>query len=138
MAENWSMNVGVIADQKNLNVPAGASASDYIFDLTFSPLVHFPQEKLEIVVGPMLGTFLEKGSASIGTTSADSWAYGWDFGANLGLLFPVGQKVEVGGLLSFLIRDPAKACLTSGGNETCSSSGLTSAKTLGFALAAMF
>ena len=138
MAENWSMNVGFIGDQVNLHTTPGGSASDYFIDLAFSPLLHFPQEKLEIVVGPMLGTFLEKGSSSSGLQSTDRWSYGWDFGANLGLLFPVGAKAEVGGLLSFLIRDPAKICLTTAGNETCLSSGLTSAKTLGFALAAMF
>ena len=130
MGENWSLNVGFAFDKVNWDVP---NASDYVFDLGFNPLLHFPNGKLEIVAGPVLGVFLDKGSA----LAADTWTYGWTLGANAGLLFPVGSKVRLGGLVNFFLRNPIKACVTANGNDTCLSSGLSSPKVLALSVAAI-
>lgn len=131
MGENWSLNVGFAFDKKNLS---GGGASDYVFDLGFSPLIHFPMEKLEIVAGPALGAFLDKASGG----SIDIWQYGWAIGVNAGVLVPVGSKVKLGGLLNFELRNPMKTCITQNGNNVCGSEGLDSQKALALTLAAMF
>jgi hypothetical protein len=134
MAENWSLNVGFAFDKVNMDA---ANASNYFFDIGFNPLLHFPLEKLEIVAGPVLGIFLDKGSAELGTVSIDTWAYGWTAGVNAGLLFPVGPKVRLGGLVNFFVRNPLKFCVTANGTDTCPSSGIDSNKVLAVSLAAM-
>jgi hypothetical protein len=134
MGENWSLNVGFAFDKVNWDVP---TASDYVFDLGFNPLFHFPNGKLEIVAGPVLGVFLDKGAVGTGTIASDIWTYGWTLGANAGLLFPVGSKVRLGGLLNFFLRNPIKACYTANGTDTCQSNGLNSAKVLALSVAAI-
>ncbi len=113
------------------------NASNYVFDLGFNPLFHFPNGKLEIVAGPVLGVFLDKGAWEPGTVVADTWTYGWTLGANAGLLFPVGSKVRLGGLLNFFLRNPIKACFTANGSDNCLSDGLTSPKVLALSVAAI-
>ena len=132
MGEAWSLNVGFAFDKVNWDVP---NASDYVFDLGFNPLFHFPNGKLEIVAGPVLGVFLDKGAVEAGTLVTDTWTYGWTLGANAGLLFPVGSKARVGGLLNFFLRNPIKACIT--GADMCLSEGLTSPKVLALSVAAI-
>ena len=66
MGENWSLNVGFAFDKVNLD---GPNASRCVFDLGFNPLIHFPLEKLELVVGPILAVFLDKGAAGTGNFS---------------------------------------------------------------------
>jgi hypothetical protein len=139
MAENWSLNVGADFDIANVNAPAGSSVSAYFLDIGFNPLIHLPLPKLELVAGPVVGTWAEYGHSSAFALSVDSWSYGWTIGANAGLLFPVGAHTEVGGLVSFLLREPLKVCdSASSGTDRCFSDNLQSAKTLALALAAMF
>lgn len=134
MGEFWSLNVGFAFDKLNWDVP---NASDYVFDLGFNPLFHFPNGKLEIVAGPVLGVFLDKGAVGAGALSSDIWTYGWTLGANAGLLFPVGSKVRLGGLLNFFLRNPIKACFTANGSDMCISEGLNSPKVLALSIAAI-
>jgi hypothetical protein len=134
MAELLSLNVGFAFDKANLETP---NTSAYIFDVGFNPLFHFPQERLEIVAGPVGGIFLNKGSAGGGGQTADIWEYGWTVGANAGLFFRVGSKVHLGGLLNFFLRNPMKSCVTANGTDTCLSSGLNSQKAFALSLAAM-
>ena len=138
MGENWSLNVGFAFDRINLDVPPGASASDYVLDLGFHPLIHFPQEKFEILAGPILGSFFNKTNIGSGAFAIDSWAYGWTIGANLGVMVPVGTKVHLGGLFNFILRNPLKACVTMGGTDNCGTDNLPSAKVIALAAAAMF
>jgi hypothetical protein len=138
MGENWSLNVGLAFDRLNLDVPSGVSASDYVFDLGFHPLIHFPQEKFEILAGPIVGSFFNKASIGSGAFAIDSWAYGWTIGANLGAMVPVGAKVHLGGLFNFVLRNPLKACVTMGGTDTCGTDNLSSEKVIALAAAAMF
>ena len=134
LTELLSLNVGFAFDMVNLEAP---NASDYVFDIGFSPLFHFPLEKLEIVAGPIAGVFLDKGAAGSGSFMVDTWAYGWTAGANAGLMFPVGSKVRLGGLANFFLRSPMKVCVTAGGTDTCGSDNLPSQKVLSLAFAAI-
>jgi hypothetical protein len=134
IAEHFSANVGLAFDKVTVNTP---TASDYVFDFGFNPLLHFPLEKLEIVAGPVVGVFVDKGAVGSGTFATDTWAYGWTLGANAGLLFPVGSKVRVGGLVNLFVRNPIKLCATTNGNDSCTSDGLNSPKVLSLSAAAM-
>ena len=132
VAELVSLNVGFAFDMVNFD---GPSASDYILDIGFNPLFHFPLEKLEIVAGPILGVFVDKMALGSGSQTVDTWAYGWTAGVNAGLMFPVGAKVRLGGLANFFLRNPLKVCVT--GADTCLSDGLNSGKILALSFAAM-
>jgi len=134
IGEHFSANVGLAFDKVSMDAP---SASDYVFDFGFNPLLHFPLEKLEIVAGPVLGVFVDKGAASTLGLTIDSWAYGWTLGANAGLLFPVGSRLRVGGLVSLFVRNPIKNCVTTNGNDSCQSDGLNTPKVLSLSVAAI-
>jgi hypothetical protein len=134
IVEHFSANVGLAFDKVTLN---GPSASDYVFDFGFNPLLHFPLEKLEIVAGPVVGVFVDKMALGSGNLMVDTWTYGWTVGANAGLLFPVSAKVRVGGLVNLFVRNPIKACATANGNDTCLSDGLNTPKVLSLSVAAI-
>jgi hypothetical protein len=134
MAELFSLNVGFAFDKVTVNAP---NASDYVFDVGFNPLLHFPQEKLEIVAGPVAGVFLDKAAGGSGALSFDSWSYGWTIGANAGLLFRVSSKVRLGGLLNFFVRNPLQTCVTANGMDNCVSDGINSLKMLSLSAAVM-
>ena len=137
LTELLSLNVGLAFDVVNVDVPPGASAGRYVFDVGFNPLFHFPLEKLEIVAGPVAGVFVDYGSASGAGLSVDTWAYGWTAGANAGVLFPVGRKVRLGGLANVYFRNPLKVCVITNGMDTCRSSGLESVNTIALSFAAV-
>ena len=133
LAELLSLNVAMAFDVVNVDLPG---ASDYVFDLGFNPLFHFPLNQLEIVAGPLGGVFVDK-AATGGVLASDTWAYGWTAGANAGVLFAVGSRVRLGGLLTFSLRNPLKVCITAGGMDNCMSEGITSHKVLGLSFAAL-
>jgi len=132
-----SLNVGFAFDLMNVDAPPGASASGYVFDVGFNPLLHFPLPKVEIVAGPLAGVFVDYGTVGAGGVSIDTWAYGWTAGVNAGVLFPVGPKVRLGALANFYLRNPIKRCVTANGTDMCASSGVDSVKTLALSFAAM-
>jgi hypothetical protein len=132
-----SLNVGFAFDVVNQDVPSGADAGRYVFDIGFNPLFHVPLQSLEIVAGPIAGAFVDYGSVGGGGLSVDTWAYGWTAGANAGVLFPVGSKVRLGGLANFYLRNPLNVCVIANGMDTCSSSGVNSVKTIAFSFAAL-
>ena len=134
IVENFSANVGLAFDKVSMDAP---SASDYVFDFGFNPLLHFPLAKLEIVAGPVVGVFVDKAALGSGSFAVDTWTYGWTLGANAGLLFPVGSKVRLGGLVNLFVRNPIKACATANGNDTCLSDGLNTPKVLSLSVAAI-
>ena len=137
LTELLSLNVGFAFDLVNLDVPPGASAGRYVFDIGFNPLFHFPLQKLDIVAGPLASVFVDYGNVGGGGLSVDTWAYGWTAGANAGVLFPVGPKVRLGGLANFYLRNPLKVCLTANGTDTCASDGINSVKTIALSFAAI-
>lgn len=134
LAERFSLNLGLAFDKVNVDAP---DTNSLVFDLGLAPLIHFPQEKLEIVVGPVLGSFVGHASAGSGTFESSSWTFGWTLGANAGVVVPVGTKVKLGGMLNFTLRNPLKVCTTFMGNDTCGADSLPSAEVLSFAVAAM-
>ena len=77
-----------------MEAPPGASASQYVLDIGFNPLLHFPLEKLEIVAGPLGGVFLDKGSLGAGSTTVDSWGYGWTIGATRACSSPSARSAS--------------------------------------------
>jgi len=135
LAERFSLNLGLAFDKVNEKAP---DTSNLVFDLGLAPLIHFPQEKFEILAGPILGSFVQHAGAGSGSFESDSWTYGWTVGANVGAVVPVGAKVSVGGLLNFLLRNPLKTCTTFMGTDTCFKDNLPSEKVLALAAAAMF
>ena len=134
IVEHFSANVGLAFDKVTMDAP---SASEYVFDFGFNPLLHFPLEKLEIVAGPVAGVFVDKGASNSLGLTIDSWAYGWTIGANAGLLFPVSSKVRLGGLVNLFVRNPIKVCTTANGNDSCVSDGIPSPKVLSLSVAAI-
>jgi len=134
MAERWSLNVGFAFDKVNQKM---AGVSEIALDVGISPLIHFPQEKFEILVGPVVGSFVDHGDAGSGSFELSTWTYGWTIGANAGVMVPVGTKVRVGGLVNFLLRNPIKACMTFQGSDMCQEN-VPSAKVLALTAAAMF
>ena len=135
MAERWSLNLGLAFDKINAKA-SGVSA--FAFDLGIAPLIHFPQEKFEILVGPVLGSFVDHLDAGSGAFEMSGWTYGWTIGANAGAMVPVGSKVSVGGLINFMLRNPIKACTTFMGSDNCLTDNLPSEKVLALTAAAMF
>jgi hypothetical protein len=135
LTELLSLNIGFAFDLVNMNVPAGATASQYAFDVGFNPLLHFPLPKLEIVAGPLAGVFVDYSTLGIGAgQSTEIWTYGWTAGVNAGVLFPVGSKARLGALANFYLRNPIKACVT--GADMCISNA-NSINTLALSFAAM-
>lgn len=137
LAERWSLNVGIQVDTLNADTMPGASISAYQGDFGLSPLYHLPQPKYELVAGPVVAAFVSKFHERTGTVTADSWGYGWTFGANLGMFVPVGARAKLGGLANFSLRDPTKVCTSTVGVDDCRSTGLLTEKVLSFALSAM-
>jgi len=135
LTERFSLNLGLAFDRVNEDAPDN---SNLVFDLGLAPLIHFPQEKFEILAGPILGSFVQHSGSGSGSFESDSWTYGWTVGANVGVVVPVGAKVSVGGLLNFLLRNPLKTCTTSMGTDACFKDILPSEKVFALAAAAMF
>jgi hypothetical protein len=133
LVENFSLNLGLAYDRANFSNAPGVSA--FTFEVSANPLIHFPQEKFEILAGPALGTYLDKGSAG---SVSDTWGYGWSIGVNAGAMMRVGSRAKVGALLTFLLRNTRKTCTTTNGIDVCATSGIPTGKVLGLALAAMF
>jgi hypothetical protein len=139
LGEHWSANGQAAIDVVNLSPPDGVSASEYIGDVTFSPLAHIRPDKVELIVGPSAGVWYLGSHASGQGVTADEWAWGFTFGANLGVFAPVNDRVSLGGLFSFTYRSPFKVCLTvSSAGEACQTNGLGAIKVLAFTAAVMF
>jgi hypothetical protein len=110
-------------------------------DLAFSPLFHFANGGLEIVVGPKMGVFGLAATTknSSGTKLSDSSGNGLSYGANIGVFGGVGN-LALGGLVGFTGRRLTKSCTTlSGQSERCyDSPGGTDLKVLSFTGAVLF
>jgi hypothetical protein len=116
------------------NVSAGVDVTALELDLAVSPLFHVPFQNGEFVVGPKLGIFAAAmnstyGGVDYGTSSAS----GYVAGVNSGVFFDVSRSVALGGMLSFSIRDPNRACFTpAGGSESCVDGSYDSERVIGF------
>jgi hypothetical protein len=138
-SENGSMNGELTIDIVNVQGTPGIDISEYVVNASFAPLLHVPVGAGEIVMGPQVGFFYLGLHASDGVNSLDEWGAGWMMGANAGLLFPINDRAEMGGMISFAYDRPLKLCASGTGTpESCTTDGLTAAKVLGFSFAALF
>lgn len=124
-------------DWMNWDLPSGYDASSFIFEAAFTPLFHAGDSRAEFVVGPALGVWMRSFDAHSAATGnmASSTARGLSLGGNFGLFVPV-STVRVGGMFSFMFRDPTSACETVNGRETCAGD-QPAHQVMGFALAVM-
>ena len=100
---------------------AASFESEYLGDLTFSPLFHFGQGNLEFAVGPKLGFYSWRMGYDNGYYAYDNYsAYGLVFGVNAALLFQVAPTFSIGGLLSIYGHHATSECYTfPNGDEIC-------------------
>lgn len=120
--ENWSLNGELLFDFTNWNHAAYVNTSERWWDLAFSPLIHLPLGKLEVVVGPKLG--FSRGSGKrypdVQVGENDQTLSAIVFGLNAGLFVPVGGGAMIGGLLNVQSRAVTEYCARYQGIETCS------------------
>jgi hypothetical protein len=101
-----SLNGELTMDFINLKA---SSASDWIFDLTFSPLFHFGTPQLQFVVGPKFGFFGESYNYTYGGYDRTISGSGLAYGFNAGIFVPVG-RMALGGLINFTTHHYSKLC----------------------------
>jgi hypothetical protein len=135
-AQNWSVNGEIVLDFLNPNSTPGLDMSGWNGDLAVAPLYHYPLPKVELVVGPSVGTFFQLGRQKTSFMSATTWAYGWTIGANAGAFVPLHDRKSLGVLFNLIVHEPLKACFDAG-SEMCLTSGLSSATMIGISLAAL-
>jgi hypothetical protein len=138
---NFSINGEFRIDVLNpKNVPSGGDVTLVEVDFTASPLFHVPLPSGEIVLGPRLGFFGAASSVSYGgVEQMNSSASGLVAGLNAGAFFDVSHSTALGGMVSFTIRDPSRACTTVGGIEYCDENiNFRAEKVLGFQAGALF
>jgi hypothetical protein len=132
--ELFSANGEVTFDVINLAVPAGVTASEYMFHFTFSPLLHFRSPGAELVIGPKIGGWILGGHSSgpetygyvTTTASADIEARGWTVGLNAGAFLPISDRAGLGVLVSYARLRLTHSCVTVSGSsagQACRDSG---------------
>jgi hypothetical protein len=139
--KTYSLNGELTLDLLNPNAQAGVDESAVELDFAFSPLVHISLGALELVFGPKLGIWGGAASASSDGLTATASEHGWLIGANVGLFTTLlTRAAALGGLLSFVARDPTEVCTTAPGETSqCTSSHLGPAdKVIGVTAAALF
>jgi hypothetical protein len=138
VSSTFSAGAELVADYVNPSDTGGSSLTEWMFDLTFSPLFHAPLGRnAQFVIGPRLGlfgvTFSVSGQSVSGqSASIDGWALGWAAGANAGVLGPLGSA-QAGFLFSLGTRTPEKLCYSGSGQDECISEGFSTAKVVGIA-----
>lgn len=138
VSDGITANAELAIDYVNLDTPSEVSATEFMFDLTFSPLLHAGSAgEAQLVLGPRFGLFYITASASRAGSSASESGWGLVLGANAGLLVPAGQA-RLGILGSFGARDPMSLCLSGTGfAKQCTSDNLRTAKVLGLSFLAL-
>ncbi len=138
----FSLNGELTFDDSGIeNLQPRRDISEVGVDLAFSPLVHLPVGKGEVVLGPKLGVFTIRAEETFdGASVGDFNLSGYVAGINAGAFFAVNDHVALGGLLSFVLRKPTQSCMTlPGATETCNSNpNVNAAKVLGITAAALF
>jgi hypothetical protein len=135
-AQNWSMSGQLVLDVLNTNSTPGLDTSGWNGDFALAPLYHYPLAQVELVAGPLVGTFFQLGRETNSAMSATTWGYGWTIGANAGAFVPLHNRKSLGLLLNFIAHEPLKFCRDDG-SEACRNSGLSSVSMFGFSLAAL-
>ena len=135
-AQNWSVSGEVVLDVLNTNSTPGQDTSGWNGDVGVAPLYHYPLAQVELVAGPMLGTYLQLGRVKNVLISETIWEYGWTIGANAGAFVPLHDRKALGVLFNFILHEPLKRCFDAG-MEVCATSDLSSVKMIGLSLAAL-
>jgi len=122
----------------NPDEPQGASVSEAMVHMTFSPLFHVRTPNAEIAIGPKLGAWALSGHARRYGGSVDVEQEGWTIGGNAGVFFPVGGgTASLGMLLSYANLQLTHSCVTNVYGEDCSEPD-GSADVFGLTFAALF
>ncbi len=139
MGEQISGNAELVVDLLNPNTTGDVSVTELMFDLTFSPLLHFPvNPSTQFLFGPRLGFFYLTESASSMGASASAWGWGWVLGLNAAFVTALENNRRIGILTSFSGRLPEKVCVSgSQFPEMCATEGLKAAKLVSVALVFM-
>jgi hypothetical protein len=141
ISPNLSLNGELVFDIDNpKNVPAGLDYTEAQVEIEFSPLVHVPQDNVELVFGPKIGIWALAEQASANGLTAKGRANGYVFGLNAGAFFGLSSGAALGALLSFAWRYPTDVCTTAPGEaEMCPPvTDHTTIKVFGFTGAALF
>jgi hypothetical protein len=137
MSDQFSFNGEALFDLWNpSNVPAGASVSAYVIQVSAAPLFHLQASPIaEIVLGPKLGFFYDHADISAYGTDLNGGSEGFLVGANLGAFFRVSDALSLGALFNFDYLRAEWCSNNEGGSCTPSDDGL---KVISFAGAAQF
>lgn len=142
---DWSLNAGVAFDVVNTNSAVTDLDIDLqaqILELTFNPLFHVGNAKVEFVVGPKIGGWVmwtrlagtsEDGSRVIVNGTSE----GWTFGGTVGVFLRATPGVSAGVMTSLETRDLLYSCAKITGMESRCESGGSSTTILGFVFALM-
>jgi hypothetical protein len=143
-SRHWSAGAELAVDfVRARNLDASDHLSEHVIDLAVSPLLHVPQRRFEVVLGPVLGPFSYSQHRSSGPqTSIDTSAYGWTFGGNLGVLFTIDGSTKLGLLASAVVRTAGElhfSCTEPVGGPAvaCAHGDFPAGTVLGLAAAAM-
>lgn len=101
-----SLNGELTMDFVNLKA---SNASDWIFDLTFSPLFHLGTPQLQFVVGPKFGFFGESYNYTYSGYDRTISGSGLAYGFNAGIFVPIG-RMALGGLINFTTHHYSRLC----------------------------
>lgn len=118
---HFSINGEMSIDILNIDTPSGYDATEVLVGLTLSPLFHFGPPRVDFVVGPRLGYFVDAASLSASGSSSSDLSYtitGLAYGLNAGAFFQVG-RMWVGGLLTFTAHSASEICVDDGSGEEC-------------------
>ena len=137
MSDQFSFNGEALFDLWNpSNVPADASESAYVIQVSAAPLYHAQVSPVaEIVVGPKLGFFYDHASVTAYGQDISGGGEGFLVGANLGAFFQVSSALSLGGLFNFDYLREEWCSVSGGGDCTPSGDGL---KVISFSGAAQF
>jgi len=119
------------------NLPDGVSESVVDLDFAISPLFHIHTGTVELVLGPTLGFWIESDNTSTNGFSNQSSFSGTLYGINTGIFFPVGARVSLGGMLSFVVKSTTQECDGSG-NSNCFDPNFATDKVFGGTFGVLF
>jgi hypothetical protein len=125
--EAFSINGELTIDVLNLrNVPSDVDLTAFAVELSLSPMLHFGQGALELVVGPKLGAWASlleskgKGATGGGDQTSKASASGYALGGNAGAFAHLSEQASVGLLVSYVVRSIGRICETPpDGSESC-------------------
>ena len=115
LGSHFSLNGELSIDIMNPD----ADFTEVLLALSLSPLFHFGPPRLDFVIGPRLGYYVDSMTVSSDGTDYTQTYKGLAYGFNGGAFVQLG-RIWLGGLLSFTLHDPSEYCYSrSGYDEQC-------------------